>query len=139
MLRQGAASGQDCPVRSRQKPFGYYDATLVGGWQVPVPHVEFHSMQEWTFALVTKTGADGNFWGLFNIVCFFAKVIGLILFFMFVRWTVPRFRYDQLMSLGWKVMIPLGLMNLLVSAVVPARSTFVLSESSARTPRFRDR
>ena len=77
-------------------------ATLfLGGWQVPVPSVHFIDTHNWTVALVTKTGADGNWWGIFNIVCFFAKVIGLILFFMFIRWTVPRFRYDQLMKLGW--------------------------------------
>jgi NADH-quinone oxidoreductase subunit H len=96
-------------------------ATLfLGGWQVPVPHVVFHSAQDWTVALVTKTGADGNLWGLFNIVCFFAKVVGLILFFMFIRWTVPRFRYDQLMKLGWVWLFELALANILFTAVVLA-------------------
>ncbi|MDR3715753.1 MAG: NADH-quinone oxidoreductase subunit NuoH [Puia sp.] len=41
------------------------------------------------------------------------KVVAFIFFFMWVRWTVPRFRYDQLMNLGWKVMIPLALANML--------------------------
>jgi NADH-quinone oxidoreductase subunit H len=43
----------------------------------------------------------------------FIKVVLFIFFFMWVRWTVPRFRYDQLMNLGWKVMIPLALANML--------------------------
>jgi NADH-quinone oxidoreductase subunit H len=45
--------------------------------------------------------------------CLFLKVVCFIFFFMWVRWTVPRFRYDQLMNLGWKVMIPLALVNML--------------------------
>jgi NADH-quinone oxidoreductase subunit H len=48
-------------------------------------------------------------------LCLFGKVICFIFFFMWVRWTVPRFRYDQLMDLGWKVMIPLALINMLVT------------------------
>jgi NADH-quinone oxidoreductase subunit H len=45
------------------------------------------------------------------------KVLAMIFFFMWTRWSWPRFRYDQLMSIGWKVMIPLGLINLVVSAI----------------------
>jgi NADH-quinone oxidoreductase subunit H len=48
-------------------------------------------------------------------LCLFGKVVCFIFFFMWVRWTVPRFRYDQLMDLGWKVMIPLALINMLVT------------------------
>lgn len=58
---------------------------------------------------------------LFTIVCvlvFLTKVIMMILFFMFVRWTLPRFRYDQLMKLGWKSLIPLALVNMLITAAV---------------------
>ena len=43
--------------------------------------------------------------------------MGVILFFMLARWSWPRFRYDQLMDLGWKVMIPWGMVNLVVVAV----------------------
>ena len=45
----------------------------------------------------------------------FVKVVAFIFFFMWVRWTIPRFRYDQLMNLGWKVLIPLALFNMLVT------------------------
>lgn len=52
-----------------------------------------------------------------RIIVLQAKVLAMIMFFMWIRWSWPRFRYDQLMSMGWKVMIPLGLANLLVSAI----------------------
>ena len=47
-----------------------------------------------------------------------AKILGVILFFMIVRWSWPRFRFDQLMNLAWKVMLPLGLANLVTVAAV---------------------
>ena len=47
-----------------------------------------------------------------------AKILGVILFFMLVRWSWPRFRFDQLMNLAWKVMLPLGLVNLVAVAAV---------------------
>ena len=47
-----------------------------------------------------------------------AKILGVILFFMLVRWSWPRFRFDQLMNLAWKVMLPLGLVNLVTVAAV---------------------
>lgn len=58
---------------------------------------------------------------LFSAICvvvLLSKVIGMILFFMFVRWTLPRFRYDQLMKLGWRSLIPLALVNMLITGVV---------------------
>jgi NADH-quinone oxidoreductase subunit H len=48
-------------------------------------------------------------------VCFFGKIVIFIFFFMWVRWTVPRFRYDQLMKLGWNVLIPLAIANMLLT------------------------
>jgi len=59
--------------------------------------------------------------GLFSIICvtvLMVKVVGFILFFMFIRWTLPRFRYDQLLNLGWKGLIPLALINLLITGGV---------------------
>ena len=52
-----------------------------------------------------------------RVIVLLAKVMGVILFFMLARWSWPRFRFDQLMDLGWKVMIPWGLVNVVVVAV----------------------
>jgi NADH-quinone oxidoreductase subunit H len=59
--------------------------------------------------------------GLFSLICVGAlmtKIVAMILFFMFVRWTLPRFRYDQLMNLGWKNLIPLALVNMVITGAV---------------------
>ena len=48
----------------------------------------------------------------------FLKIFAFIFFFMWVRWTVPRFRYDQLMNLGWKVLIPLAIANIVITGIV---------------------
>jgi NADH-quinone oxidoreductase subunit H len=53
---------------------------------------------------------------LLRIIVLLAKVMAVILFFMFARWSWPRFRFDQLMEIGWKVMIPWGLVNFVVVA-----------------------
>jgi NADH-quinone oxidoreductase subunit H len=55
---------------------------------------------------------------LLGVGIFFAKIFAFIFFFMWVRWTIPRFRYDQLMKLGWKVLIPLAILNILITGVV---------------------
>ncbi len=55
---------------------------------------------------------------IIGVLVLLAKAIGFILFFMFIRWTIPRFRYDQLMNLGWKSLIPLALINMLLTGAV---------------------
>jgi NADH-quinone oxidoreductase subunit H len=60
----------------------------------------------------------GNWLVLAQVACLMAKVIFFIFLFMWVRWTIPRFRYDQLMNLGWKGMIPLALINMLLTAFI---------------------
>lgn len=52
---------------------------------------------------------------ILGVMVLFAKIFFFIFFFMWVRWTLPRFRYDQLMHLGWKVLIPLAILNMLLT------------------------
>ena len=59
-----------------------------------------------------------NMAAIIGIVALLVKVVIFIFFFMWVRWTIPRFRYDQLMNLGWKKMIPLALANMLITGAV---------------------
>lgn len=54
---------------------------------------------------------------LVGVLVLFAKIFLFIFFFMWVRWTVPRFRYDQLMNLGWKVLIPLAIANIVLTGI----------------------
>jgi NADH-quinone oxidoreductase subunit H len=61
-------------------------------------------------------GSHGWIFGLINIAVFFVKVTALIFFFMWVRWTLPRFRYDQLMRLGWLFFFEIALVNIFVVA-----------------------
>jgi NADH-quinone oxidoreductase subunit H len=70
----------------------------------------------WSLPFVPVTG--GVLVGLAHICIFLAKLFALLFFFIWVRWTLPRFRYDQLMGLGWKVFLPLALLNVLIVAGV---------------------
>ena len=54
---------------------------------------------------------------LIGMAVLFAKIFAFIFFFMWVRWTVARFRYDQLMNLGWKVLIPLAIANIVITGI----------------------
>lgn len=63
---------------------------------------------------------SGNTLAIVGTLVFFAKTFFFIFVFMWIRWTLPRFRYDQLMHLGWKKLIPVSLVNLLVTGVVIA-------------------
>ncbi len=64
--------------------------------------------------------AWGNHWwvGLIGFAVLMAKAFFFIFLFMWIRWTIPRFRFDQLMNLGWKKLLPLALINMLLTAVV---------------------
>ena len=78
-------------------------ATLYfGGWHVP--------------------GLDFAAWGLWGVAAGVAVLVTKIMLFMFlfvwVRWTFPRFRYDQLMTIGWKILLPLAILNLLLVSVL---------------------
>jgi NADH-quinone oxidoreductase subunit H len=60
----------------------------------------------------------GNIVAVMGFAALFAKIVFFLFLFMWVRWTIPRFRYDQLMDLGWKKLIPLALANMLITAIV---------------------
>lgn len=86
---------------------------FLGGWQAPgASH------------LLAALGLSGDMlqWGLVaaQVGAFWIKVVAFMLFFIVIRFTLPRFRYDQLMWLGWKVLVPLALANIVVTAVLIA-------------------
>lgn len=70
------------------------------------------------FPFMNDLGLDHNTITALGILALFAKIVFFIFFFMWVRWTIPRFRYDQLMNLGWRMLIPLALINVLITALV---------------------
>ena len=70
------------------------------------------------FPFVDSLGLSHNLATLLGVVIFFGKIFFFIFFFMWIRWTIPRFRYDQLMKLGWKYLIPLALINIFITGVV---------------------
>lgn len=59
-----------------------------------------------------------NIGALLGFMTLFAKICFFIFFYMWVRWTIPRFRYDQLMHLGWKILIPLAVINIIITGIV---------------------
>lgn len=116
------------------------EAELIGGY-----HTEYSSMRmgfylfaEYASMFISSTilavlyfggyNYPGMEWAVENwgvnpaniigIIVLFIKICFFIFFFMWVRWTIPRFRYDQLMRLGWKALIPLAIANIIVTAVV---------------------
>ncbi len=72
----------------------------------------------WQFPYLETFGLPPLWVSIIQILTFTIKVSMLIFFFIWIRWTIPRFRYDQQMNLGWKVLLPLGIANLVVTAVV---------------------
>jgi NADH-quinone oxidoreductase subunit H len=62
--------------------------------------------------------SDPNLLSILGVIAFFAKIFFFIFFFIWVRWTIPRFRYDQLMKLGWNILIPLSIINIAITGVV---------------------
>ena len=55
---------------------------------------------------------------LLQVASLFVKIVIFIFFFMWVRWTIPRFRYDQLMKMGWNWLIPLALVNMVATGFI---------------------
>ncbi len=81
---------------------------FLGGWSVGF------GADAWVF------DTFGNWAGLIHLGVFLVKLVAFILFFILIRWTVPRFRYDQLMKLGWVVFFELALINILITALIMA-------------------
>ncbi|MCC6372087.1 MAG: NADH-quinone oxidoreductase subunit NuoH [Bacteroidia bacterium] len=79
-----------------------------GGYNFPFAH-EFYDKMGWQEGswLISLTG----------FFIYFIKTLIFISVFMWIRWTIPRFRYDQLMNLGWKALLPLSLLNLVITMV----------------------
>ena len=73
-----------------------------GGWDVPL----------------VNEATLGIFGGILSVLSFVMKTAFFLFLFIWVRWTFPRFRYDQLMKLGWKVLLPLALLNILITGAI---------------------
>ena len=90
---------------------GLLAALYFGGWNM-LPGLH------WVYAHLDLVGTTSDVVRiLLEFASFAAKVVFFMWFFVWVRWTLPRFRYDQLMDLGWKVMLPLSLVNVLLTGV----------------------
>jgi NADH-quinone oxidoreductase subunit H len=114
------------------------ESELIGGY-----HTEYSSMKlglylfsEYTSMFVSAAimavlffggynfpGMDafsGNILAILSIAVFALKIFLIIFVIMWIRWTIPRFRFDQLMHLGWKVLIPVAIVNMLITGLVVA-------------------
>jgi NADH-quinone oxidoreductase subunit H len=84
---------------------------FLGGWHLPFLPIN---------TLESSTELGGIVLGFIHITVFFAKVAALLVFFIWVRWTLPRFRYDQLMKLGWLYLFEIALVNIFLTAGILA-------------------
>ncbi|MFO1450310.1 MAG: complex I subunit 1 family protein [Opitutaceae bacterium] len=93
---------------------GIFVLLFLGGWN-PLPWVPLES-------LIRAVGLEGQplLTGALAVALFLGKVIFFIFFFMWVRWTLPRFRYDQVMKIGWQKLLPLSIGNLIAYALIIA-------------------
>jgi NADH-quinone oxidoreductase subunit H len=84
---------------------------FLGGWHMPLLPMN---------TLESSMTLSGALLGLVHITTFFAKVACLLIFFIWVRWTLPRFRFDQLMKLGWLYLFEIALVNIFLTAGILA-------------------
>jgi len=97
---------------------GVFVLLFFGGWN-PLPWVPLSTLVSW-LAHLSPLALNPIFVGLLSIVIFLGKVLFSVFVFMWVRWTLPRFRYDQVMKLGWQKLLPLAIANLIVYALIIA-------------------
>ena len=91
---------------------GVMTAIFLGGWSLP-----YLSDAQVIGGLSQMFGPNlGNVLAMIvHVSVFWAKVIGLIFFQMLIRWSMPRFRYDQVMDLGWKILLPISIANVVIT------------------------
>jgi NADH-quinone oxidoreductase subunit H len=94
---------------------GVFTLLFLGGWN-PLPGVPLATVVGWLAPLGAWASHPLTVAAL-SVGIFLGKIVALLFFFMWVRWTVPRFRYDQVMTLGWKKLLPLAIANLLAYAI----------------------
>jgi NADH-quinone oxidoreductase subunit H len=90
---------------------GVITAVFLGGYHLPFG-------EAWILANVPYLRENGWLWGALLATVFWIKVLFMAWLQLLVRWTFPRFRYDHIQRLGWKMLLPLGLMNLFVTAAL---------------------
>lgn len=100
---------------------GEYAAMVIGSALIVTVFLGGWSLGFGLDPLIANLSIGGfAFGGLVHLAVFIAKLVAFILFFILVRWTVPRFRYDQLMKLGWVVFFEAALINVFLAALVVA-------------------
>ncbi len=94
---------------------GLMTAMFLGGWSVPY-------IPDATLVEFFRGGVGVNMANVFamiiHVLIFFTKVISMIFFLQLIRWSLPRFRYDQVMDLGWKILLPLSIANVAVTGLI---------------------
>jgi NADH-quinone oxidoreductase subunit H len=93
---------------------GVFALLFLGGWN-PLPGLPIATLAGWLHVAHLPIVV-----ALLSIGVFLGKIVALLFLFMWVRWTVPRFRYDQVMTLGWKKLLPLSIANLIFYAIAIA-------------------
>jgi len=100
---------------------GEYAAMVVGSALIVTLFLGGWSLGFGTDAWISQLNIAGfGFGGFVHMGIFLAKVVAFILFFILVRWTIPRFRYDQLMKLGWVIFFEAALVNVFLAALIVA-------------------
>ncbi len=84
-----------------------------GGWQIPYLYRDGFHLPGGAMIAIPSLAVS-----ILGVIAFLVKVVFFCLFQGMIRWTLPRFRYDQLMRLGWKVLLPAGLLNVVATAFV---------------------